>query len=216
MNVDTTSRVSGSHTALPADEGQMSRFDDEGLCRFSARDAVTAVLVAIVMLVLFSGASVRRTGQQLVPGVGRATVLTVGDVTGWVADQLPLAAFAHSATGWLSADTFASPDGRYTYIPFNPPNTTSGDGAVTADAFRHPVGAALPLFSSENVLQGAGPPARLLRTLLVTGDSMSQGLAQDLAQRLDPRGIDVVRDPHDGTGISDSMVLDWAKRGLTR
>jgi len=48
-----------------------------------------------------------------------------------------------------------------------------------------------------------------LHTLLVTGDSMSEPLDSDLAETLVPDGINVVRDPHIGTGISTTFVVDW-------
>jgi len=54
-------------------------------------------------------------------------------------------------------------------------------------------------------------PKRPLHTLLVTGDSMSQPLDQDLSQRLAPRGVHVLRDPHLGTGISKSDIVDWGR-----
>jgi hypothetical protein len=58
---------------------------------------------------------------------------------------------------------------------------------------------------------GAPPPARKpLGTLLVTGDSLSQPLDEELARRL-AGSVKVVRDPHLGTGISQSAIVDWAK-----
>jgi lysophospholipase L1-like esterase len=182
----------------------MSRFDEEGLRRFSARDAIVAVGVAMLVLVLFAGASVRRVGQGLSPGIGRTLVLAVGDPAGWVADRLPLATLAHDATHWLSADTnLSSSGGGFAYVS----STTAATGAVspvTPDAF-DPVS-----------LGQAGPPPRPLHTLLVTGDSMSQPLDQDLAQRLAPKGIRVVRDPHLGTGISTTFILDWGKEAVAQ
>jgi hypothetical protein len=47
-----------------------------------------------------------------------------------------------------------------------------------------------------------------LRTLLVTGDSLSVPLDDDLSRRLAP-AVRVIRDPHIGTGISSDFLLDW-------
>ena len=51
-----------------------------------------------------------------------------------------------------------------------------------------------------------------LETLLVTGDSLSTPLDQELARRLAGRGgVEVVRDPHLGTGISQRPLVDWGQ-----
>jgi hypothetical protein len=58
---------------------------------------------------------------------------------------------------------------------------------------------------------GAPPaPRKPLGTLLVTGDSLSQPLDQEMARRL-AGSVKVVRDPHIGTGISKSIIVDWGK-----
>ena len=54
------------------------------------------------------------------------------------------------------------------------------------------------------------PPKRTLHTLLITGDSMSMPLDADLAQRLVSH-VHVIQDPHIGTGISNSQIVDWGK-----
>ncbi|MGI8803660.1 MAG: DUF459 domain-containing protein [Solirubrobacteraceae bacterium] len=190
---------------MPNDDSLMSRFDEEGLRRFTARDAVVAVVVAMTLLVLFAGASVRRVGRNQNPGIGRTVILAVGDPAGWIADRLPLAAIAHTATHWLSADNnLSSAGGGFAYVS----STTSAPGAavagVTPDAF-DPATLGLPV-----------PAPRPLKTLLVTGDSMSQPLDQDLAQRLSPKGIKVVRDAHIGSGISTTFLLDWGKEAAAQ
>jgi hypothetical protein len=53
-------------------------------------------------------------------------------------------------------------------------------------------------------------PPRKLHSLLVTGDSMSEPLDRDLARALRPRGVDVIQDPHLGSGISTTFVVNWA------
>jgi hypothetical protein len=56
----------------------------------------------------------------------------------------------------------------------------------------------------------AAPPLEL-KKLLVTGDSLAMPLDADLARRLSDRGVDVVRDPHIGTGLSKDEIVDWSK-----
>jgi hypothetical protein len=46
---------------------------------------------------------------------------------------------------------------------------------------------------------------------LVTGDSLSTPLDTILARRLAPDGVEVIRDPHLGTGISNSAFTDWGE-----
>src|SRR5262249_53076949 len=48
-------------------------------------------------------------------------------------------------------------------------------------------------------------------TLLVTGDSLSQPLDSELARLLSPKGVKVIRDPHLGSGISKSFLVDWGQ-----
>jgi lysophospholipase L1-like esterase len=174
----------------------MSRFDRLGLRRFRARDAVSVVLVSALLLLLFEGASVRKAGEEMNPGIGRDLVLAVGRPAGWVADRLPFAGVSHAATAWLSPDQNVAGPGGF--------NAKVGAGAtagqvppVTPDAF-------------EPASIGAPPaPKRPLHTLLVTGDSMSMPLDDDLARQLDPKGVHVIEDPHIGTGISTTFIVDW-------
>jgi hypothetical protein len=181
----------------PADDSLMNRFDQHGLRRYRARDAVAAVMLAALLLVLFEGASVRRAGEQMNPGVGRDLVLLVGRPAGWIADRLPLAGVAHDATAWLSPDEqLAEADS------FDVAAQRTGTGPVP------PVTAAA--FDPGDI--GAKPaPRRRLRKLLVTGDSLSTPLDVQLARRLSSQGVEVVRDPHLGTGISKSFTVDWGQ-----
>jgi hypothetical protein len=55
------------------------------------------------------------------------------------------------------------------------------------------------------------PPKQALDTLLVTGDSLSTPLDAVLGRRLAPDGVEVIRDPHLGTGISNSAFTDWGE-----
>ena len=40
---------------------------------------------------------------------------------------------------------------------------------------------------------------------------MSTPLDSDLAQRLDPDGVHVIQEPHLGSGISNTFIVDWGK-----
>jgi hypothetical protein len=175
----------------------MSRSDRDGLRRFRARDAVLAVLLSALLLVLFDGASIRTAGEEMNPGIRRSLVLAVGHPAGWLADHLPFANISHAATAWLSPDQSLGSGGGFATSGTAPnPNRVP---AVTPDAF-------------DAAAIGAKPPARRsLHTLLITGDSMSMPLDADLARQLAPKGVDVNRDPHIGTGISNTSVVDWGK-----
>jgi hypothetical protein len=182
----------------PTDDSLMNRFDEHGLRRFRARDAIIAVTLASLLLVLFEGAAVRRAGEQMDPGVGRDVVLAVGKPAGAIADALPLASAAHSATGWLSPD--GKLDARDSFTAASA--VTGGDAGVppvTADAFDPARIGAPP------------PPKRQLHTLLVTGDSMSTPLDSEVSRLLVGDKVRVVGEPHLGTGISKSFLVDWGQ-----
>jgi hypothetical protein len=175
----------------------MSRFDQMGLRRFTARDGLVAIGVAAVLLVLFAGGSIRKAGEEMRPGVGRTFVLAIGRPAGWVADTFGLAPVARSATAWLSPDEDLGGSGS------GFASTTTGSGSevppVTPDAF------------DPTTLGQKAPPKKPLETLLVTGDSLSTPLDTEVARSLAGSDVKVVRDPHVGTGISNSAIVDWAK-----
>jgi hypothetical protein len=185
-------------TGMP-DDSLMSRFDKHGLRRFRARDAIGAVTLVALLLILFEGPSIRRTGERMDPGIERDAVLAIGRPAGWLGDRLPLADAADSATAWLSPDDDLPEDAGFTTAA----HAVAGDGSrlppVTAAAF-----------DPEAI--GARPAAKLrLRTLLVTGDSMSTPLDTHLGRLLADQGVRVIREPHLGTGISKSFVIDWGE-----
>ena len=163
-----------------------------------ARDALIVMAVAAVVLVVCQGPSIERTGERLDPGPIRSGVLAVGRPAAWLADRLPLASGVAKLTSGLSPDDdLSSASGGFAE------ETTAKEGGVppvTADAF-----APADL--------GARPaPKRALRTLLVTGDSLVQPLDDVLARRLSGgEAIHVVRDPHIGTAISKTGLVDWGK-----
>jgi lysophospholipase L1-like esterase len=167
--------------------------------RLRARDAIAVVVLAVVLLVLFEGPSVRSSGEEMQPGFERDVVLAVGKPAGWVADRLPL----HKVDlfGWVSTDEGLSKGGG-----FDQPVRAARGGAVPA------VG---PESFDPRALGGKPPPRRRLRTVLVTGDSMAQPLDLEVARRLAGRGgVKVLRDPHIGTGVSKSGFVDWGKLSL--
>jgi lysophospholipase L1-like esterase len=189
-------------TEPPRDDSLMNRFDRYGLRRFRARDAVLSVLLAAVLLVLFDGHSVLKAGDEMNRGIGRRLVLAVGHPSNWIAAQLPLAGVAHTATAWLNPEA-----------GLNGPGGFSNTGASALAGQIPPVTSA----AFEPAAIGEKPHARRpLHTLLVTGDSMSMPLDADLAQQLVPKGVHVIQDPHIGTGISTTFVVDWGKLSVAQ
>lgn len=181
------------------DDGSMGRFESGGVRRFTARDAVVAVFVCTLLLLLFAGGSIRHAGAEMTPGVAKTIVTTVGKPAGWVSDQLPLAEVRGDLTSWLAPDDDLGGGSGSGFV-----SSVSGSGSpevppVTPEAF-------------DPASVGDPPPVtrKPLGTLLVTGDSLSQPLDQELARRL-AGSVRVVRDPHLGTGISQSEIVDWAK-----
>jgi hypothetical protein len=56
----------------------MDRFDENGLRRFRARDAIVAVALTALLLIAFEGDSIRRGADQMQPGPARDLVRLVG------------------------------------------------------------------------------------------------------------------------------------------
>ncbi|MDQ6804251.1 MAG: GDSL-type esterase/lipase family protein [Actinomycetota bacterium] len=180
-----------------SDDNLMERFDRDGARRFRARDALVAVAIIAAILVVTSGASIRKAGEQMNSGVARAAVLDVGRPAGWIADHLPLRSATHTLTAWLSPDP--NLNGLSGFNESIATGATVGIPSVTPDAF------------DPSQIGAAPAPRKPLHTLLVTGDSMSEPLDQYLAQSLAPGGEHVIQDPHIGTGISSTVLVDWAK-----
>lgn len=172
-------------------------YDRPGARRFSAREAVICILVTALLLALFEGPSIRRAGERMDPGVQRSVVLAVGRPAGWLGDHLGFATVSHDATAWLSPDKSLSNEAGFANTPAN---LSSGRlPPVTPDDF-DPV-----------TLGGRPLPHRPLKTILVTGDSMATPLDDEVARRFAGRGVNVIREPHLGTGISKSLLVDWGK-----
>jgi lysophospholipase L1-like esterase len=162
---------------------------------------VIAVAIAAAILIVTAGPSIRKQGEAMNLGIGRDVVLAVGRPSAWLADRLPFKGAAHTLTAWLSPDlNLNGPGGFTTFVSTGGPSSSAGGiPPVTPDAF-------------DPTEIGARPPSRRpLHTVLVTGDSMSQPLDQYLARDLAPSGIKVIRDPHVGTGISNTVLVDWGK-----
>jgi hypothetical protein len=174
----------------------MNRFDANGLRCFRARDAILALTLAALLLVLFEGNSIRNTARRMPPGIGHDLVDAFAEPAGWVADRLPLSGLASRATAWLSPDEQLSAAAGFETAAAS---TGARAAPVAPEAF-DPV-----------ALGGAPPPRRALRRLLVTGDSLSTPLDIELARALAGSGVAVIRDPHLGTGISKTFLLDWGQ-----
>jgi hypothetical protein len=165
--------------------------------RRPARDALVVVFLSVLVLVLFEGSSVRQAGDDLQPGVERDVVRAVGKPTGWVADRLPFDEWGDDALAFLEDEGSGAAGGF-------------GD-ARRADA------AAVPAVSPDSfdpAELGAKPERpRELDKLLVTGDSLSMPLDVELARRMadSDEEVEVERDPHVGTGISKTGLVDWGK-----
>ncbi|HEY1540386.1 MAG TPA: GDSL-type esterase/lipase family protein [Solirubrobacteraceae bacterium] len=165
-----------------------------------ARDGIIAIAIAIVVLLIVEGHSIRNSGEQMSDGVQRTVVLAVGKPAGWIADRFGVDDDVHRLTASLSPDASLGTAGSF--------NATATAGSAQA------AGAVAP------VTPDAFDPASLgakpvvipkLSTLLVTGDSLSQPMDVELARRLASKGVDTVRDPHLGTGISKSALVDWGR-----
>lgn len=166
--------------------------------RFRARDGVFALLLALVLVVLCAGPSIRSNGEGMDAGWQRDLVLAFGKPAGAVGDALPFAGWVHGATRWLSPDDDLGDEGGFANAAATGASV-GGVAAVGPEAF-DPAQLGLPV-----------PPKRPLKTLLVTGDSMSMPLDAILARRLASDGVKTLREPHIGTGISKSDLLDWGK-----
>src|SRR3954451_15322663 len=177
------------------DDSLMGRFEQHGLSRFKARDGIWATFFVAALLVVTAGDSARRAGEQMNPGIGRDVVLAVGKPAGAIADALPFAQLADDATAWVRPDEGLDGEGSFATLALQ----TTGVPPVTPDAF--------------DLAQLGQKPAkpRALKTLLVTGDSLSTPLDTSLARNLAPTGVKVIREPHLGSGISKSFLVDWGR-----
>jgi lysophospholipase L1-like esterase len=172
-------------------------YDRAGARGFSAREALVCVFVCALLLAVLEGPSIRRAGERMDSGIQRTMVLAVGHPAGWLGDRLGVARVTHDATSWLSPDKSLSDQAGFANAPSSASRRLP---PVTPDAF-------------DPVALGAKPlPHRPLETVLVTGDSMATPLDTEMARKLADRdGLKVIREPHLGTGISKSLLVDWGK-----
>lgn len=186
---------------LRDDDIRSNPLEGRGGRRFHARDAIVAVVVALTVLALVRGVGMRRSGEEMKDGPTRSVTLALSHPIGWLSDALPLAGIGRSLTGWLSPDA----------------DLAGGPGFAAGGGSAGGVPRVTPQSFPPTVVRGKPERAPRLRTLLVTGDSMSQPLDQELARRLAGRdGVSVKRDPHLGTGISKSALLDWGKLSVAQ
>ena len=175
------------------------------LMRHRPRDLLICCGIAVVLLTLAEGRSVRHAGREMPAGWERSLVLAVGHPAGWITDQIPVLADAANQLGkaFKGSNDLAG-GGAGSFSDAGARAAAGGVQPVTPDAF------------DPRTLGEKPPPPRPLKTLLVTGDSMSQPLDAELARSLTPKGIKVVRDAHVGTGISDTSIVDWGKLSISQ
>jgi lysophospholipase L1-like esterase len=165
--------------------------------RLRARDAVLTVCVATLLLVLFQGQAARNWGEQMDPGIGRDVVLAFGKPAGWVADRLPLADATDDVTNWIASEDDLGDAGGFDAATETTAPDEGGVPPVSPESF-------------DPLALGEEAPKLELDKLLVTGDSLAMPTDVEIARRL-AGDVEVVRDPHVGTGISKPGPVDWGK-----
>jgi lysophospholipase L1-like esterase len=164
----------------------------------TARDALVCVGVCVLLLLAFEGRSIERSGDEMKAGWERTLVLAVGRPAGAVSRATGLGDVKDRLLAWAHPDDGLGGPGGFTEAANSAP---AGVPPVTPDAF-------------DPRALGARPRApRPLRTVLVTGDSLSQPLDARVARAFARAGtgVTVVRDAHLGTGVSQSDIVDWGR-----
>jgi hypothetical protein len=158
---------------------------------------VLTIGVVTVLLVVLQGDAARNWGEQMDPGIGRDVVLAFGKPAGWIADRLPLADATDDVTNWIASEDDVGDAGAFDA----PSETTAADEG------------GIPPVSPESfdpLALGEEAPKLELDKLLVTGDSLAMPTDVEIARRLAGE-VEVVRDPHVGTGISKPGPVDWGR-----
>ncbi|MDX6722137.1 MAG: uncharacterized protein QOD73_541 [Solirubrobacteraceae bacterium] len=165
----------------------------------TARDALICAGVCVLLLLMFEGRSIERTGEEMRPGWERSLVLLVGRPAGAVSQVTGLGSVKDRLLAWVRPDEALNGPGGFAEV--SSVGRDAGVPPVTPDAF------------DPRALGVRPRPPRPLRTVLVTGDSLSQPLDAKVARAFARAGTDVkvVRDAHLGTGISDSEIVDWGR-----
>src|SRR3954454_15125843 len=170
----------------------------------TARDAVLCIGLCALVLLAFEGRSLKRSGDEMKPGWERSLVLAVGRPAAAVSGAAGLADAKETLVAWAHPDDGL--DGPGGFDDASAPAAAGAVPPVTPDAF-------------DARALGARPAApRPLRTVLVTGDSMSQPLDAKVARAFSQAGsdVDVVRDARIGTAISQSYVVDWGRLSVSQ
>lgn len=163
--------------------------------RLTARDAFVAIGVCALLLVMFEGPSIRNSGERMDEGLWKEVVLAVGRPAAAFGDVVPLPEIGDELTRWLSPDGDVGGPGSFE--------------ATAADAEEAGIPPVTPDYFDPRSIGEDPPEPRELDTVLVTGDSLSMPLDSEVARELSDEGIDVVRDPRIGTGISKADIGDW-------
>ena len=164
--------------------------------KLSARHALIVVFLAAALLLLFEGSSIRQAGEEMEPGLARELTLAIGEPAGWLSDRIPFDDWTDDALAFLEDQGVGEAGG------FDSAGTARVAGGVPP----------VPPSSFDPGELGARPtPPGELGTLLVTGDSLSMPLDVVLARQLADTDVEVERDPHVGTGISKSGLVDWGR-----
>jgi hypothetical protein len=170
-----------------------------------ARDAVVAVGVCVLLLLLFEGASIRRSGEEMTFGWERTLVLVVGRPAGALSDVTGLGHAKERLVAWAHPDDGLSGAGAFEQAA-NAGSSAQPVAPVTPDAF--------------DPRQLGQPPVRprTLRTVLVTGDSLAQPLDAKVARAFAAAdtGVKVVRDARIGTSISQPDIVNWGRLAATQ
>jgi lysophospholipase L1-like esterase len=164
--------------------------------RLTARDGLIAIGVAALLLVIVEGPSIRNSGERMDDGLWKEVVLAVGKPADAIGDVIPLPEVGDTLTEWLS-----------------PESDRGGPGSFEAVAQEEATGGRIspitPDYFDPRAIGEEPPEPRELDTVLVTGDSLAMPLDAEVARKLEGEGIEVIRDPQVGTGISAAQVGDW-------
>ena len=170
----------------------------------TARDAIICIGLCTLLLVLFEGHSLRRSGEEMRPGWERTLVLAAGRPAAELTDGLGLAGVKDRLVGWVHPGQTLSGHGGFDQASVSV--AAGGVPPVTPDAF------------DPRALGQQPVPPRALRTVLVTGDSLAQPLDAKIARAFSKAndGVKVVRDARIGTGISQTDVVDWGRLSVAQ